>query len=468
VALGLPLLLSIATSARTLRTQAAAAAGIPILVLCGYLTFSRGSAIAASVALIVFIALAPERIPKLATMLVAAIGSVALIAGAVHRSAIEHGLVNAAARNQGSTLLTALILVCAGAGLAQAGIGLAVRHGTPPRWLVVPRERARMLLLAGLAACVLVALVAGAPGRISHAWQDFKHPATAAESQNSISRFVAGSGEGRYDFWKVAVKATSGHLLGGEGPGTFQLVWLPRAPIPGYVQNAHSLYLETLSDLGVVGLGVLLGFFLLVIGAAVRLVTRSRYEARIRAAGVVAGLVAFSVSAAFDWIWQVPVLPAAFLLLAAAVLAPGSRSAAARSLTGIRGRIAIRVGSVVLAFACLVAIGVPLATTTAVRQSQAAVTSGNTALALADARAAVRVQPGAASAQTQLALVLELEHNLRGALAAGDRATRDEPDNWSTWLVVSRLEAEAGDPAASLAAYRRARSLNPHSPIFKL
>ena len=35
VALGLPLVLSIATSARTLRAQAAAAAGIPILALCG-------------------------------------------------------------------------------------------------------------------------------------------------------------------------------------------------------------------------------------------------------------------------------------------------------------------------------------------------------------------------------------------------------------------------------------------------
>jgi hypothetical protein len=468
VALGLPLLLSIATSARTLRTQAAAAAGIPILALCGYLTFSRGSAIAASAALIVFIALAPERIPKLATMLVAGIGSSALIAGAVHRSAIEHGLTNAAARHQGVTLLTAVILVCAGVGLAQAGIGLAVRHGTPPRWLEVPRRRARVLLLAGLAAFVVVALLAGAPARISHAWQDFKRPATAAIHQDSIARFGAVSGEGRYDFWKVAVSATSGHLLGGHGPGTFQLVWLPRATDDSYVQNAHSLYLETLSDVGVVGLAGLVGFFVLVIGAAVRLVARSRHETRIRAAGVAAGLVAFSVSAAFDWIWQVPVLPAAFLLLAAAVLAPSSKAIAPRSVANSKGRLASRIGAVVLAVGCLVAIGVPLATTNAVRQSQAAAASGDTSLALADARAATRVQPAAASAETQLALVLELRHNFREALVAGNQATRDEPDNWSAWLVVSRLNAEAGHPAASLAAYRRADSLNPYSPIFKL
>ena len=48
LALGLPLLLAIATSARTLWAQATAAAAIPMVTLCGYLTFSRGGAVAAS------------------------------------------------------------------------------------------------------------------------------------------------------------------------------------------------------------------------------------------------------------------------------------------------------------------------------------------------------------------------------------------------------------------------------------
>jgi predicted Zn-dependent protease len=102
-----------------------------------------------------------------------------------------------------------------------------------------------------------------------------------------------------------------------------------------------------------------------------------------------------------------------------------------------------------------------------VRASQAAVVSGDPARALVDARAAVRLEPGAASAELQLALVLELQRNIPGALAAAHRATNDEPSNWSNWLVVSRLEAEAGHPAASVAAYQRSRSLNPQSPLFK-
>src|SRR5690348_15197025 len=51
LALGLPLLLALATSARTLAGQATAAAAIPVVTLTGYLTFSRGGAAAAGIGL---------------------------------------------------------------------------------------------------------------------------------------------------------------------------------------------------------------------------------------------------------------------------------------------------------------------------------------------------------------------------------------------------------------------------------
>jgi hypothetical protein len=465
LALGLPLLLATATSARTLWAQAAAAAAIPIVSLCSYLTFSRGGAAAAGIGLVAFLALSPERVGKLATALVTAIGSGVLILATVDRPAIEHGLSNASARHDGNTLLVAVVLVCAGVALAQTGVGLAMRHGTPPRLLTFTAGRARALLLGGLAVCVAVALAAGAPGRISHAWQDFKHPSAAALHQDSIARFGTVSGNGRYDYWKVAIDATGRHLLGGSGAGTFQLVWTPRAPYYSSVQNAHSLYVETLVDTGLVGLALLGAFFVLMLGAAVRLSIRSRYEARVRAAGVTAALIAFSVAAASDWIWQVPALPAAALLLAAAVFAPGPRPA---MQTGARAAALWRIGAIAIAIAALVAIAIPLATVSSVRASQSAATTGKLAQALADARTAVRLQPGAASSQLQLALVLELRGDTPGALTAARAATRDEPANWTAWLVRSRLEAEAGHPASALAAYKRSRSLNPRSPIFKL
>jgi Tfp pilus assembly protein PilF len=121
---------------------------------------------------------------------------------------------------------------------------------------------------------------------------------------------------------------------------------------------------------------------------------------------------------------------------------------------------------IVLALACVVAIGVPLATTNAERRSQAAAGKGNLTVALTAARSAARIESGAASAQIQIALVLEAQGRAREGLVAARRAVSDEPDNWSSWLILSRLEAETRHPLASLAAYRRARSLNPESNVF--
>jgi hypothetical protein len=480
VALGLPLLLAIATSARRLLTQAAAAAALPVLVLCEYLTFSRAGAIAAGVAVVAFVALAPNRLPKLGTIIAAAAGSAALIAGAVHRGGIENGLTTHAATVQGHQLLIAIVLVCAGVALAQLGIGLATRHGTPLRWLQITPRQARLALAGGIVLALVVAVAAGAPSRISHAWDQFKNPTASPSATGAFGRFGSAAGEGRYQWWKVAVHTTSssGHLADGSGPGSFQLLWLPHATVSGYVINAHSLYVETLSDVGIVGLALLAAFLALALGAAVRAVVRSRYGARTRAAAVVGAMLAFLVAASVDWTWQLPVLPAAFLLLAAAVLAPAPREVSIRlrsrdqapgepEPTDRGRRVVPRVAFVVAALACLVVIAIPLGTTSAVRQSQAAAAVGNAPLAVKDARSAVRLEPGAASAQLQLALALELQRDFPGALAAATHATRDEPQNWSDWLVVSRLQAESGHPSAAIAAYRHARSLNPRSPLFQ-
>jgi len=469
VALGIPLLAGIAGSAKRLAAQAAAAAAIPLTALCGYLTFSRGGAIAAAVGVVAFLALAHERMGKLATLLLSGAGSAVLIAGAVHRHAIEQGSTGSVARHQGATLLVAVVLVCAGVAVAQVGIGLATRHGTLPRLLRLSPRHARALLAAAVLAAIVAALALGAPHRLSHAWQQFKRPTAANLHREAIGRYGALSGNGRYTYWRTAVHAMPGHWVGGNGPGTFQLLWLPRAPFWSYVQNAHSLYIETLAEEGIVGLVLLAGFLILLIGAPIRRAVRSRYEDRTQAAAVAAAIAAFLVSAAFDWVWQVPVLPVAVLLLAAGVLAPGASRApttrgAARA--GPRRMWALRAGMIVSAAACLVAIGVPLAATNALRRSQTEVSARDTTAALADARSAMRLEPGAAAPALQAALVLELRRDIPAAVADARAATADEPQNWQTWLVRSRLEAEAGHPALAVDAYRRARALNPQSPIF--
>jgi tetratricopeptide (TPR) repeat protein len=338
------------------------------------------------------------------------------------------------------------------------------------------------LLAGGLVVALVAALAAGVPHRLSHGWHDFKYSNGSNLSGNNLgndlgTRLTTLSGEGRYQYWRTALDATSGRRLQGSGPATFQYLWLPRASkAGGYVTNAHSLYVETLAESGLVGLLLLIGFMGVIVGAAILAVIRSRDGDRTAAAAATGALLAFIVAASVDWVWQLPVVPVAFLLVAAAVLAPAPATRPVRAIDedqprtdppSRRAPLALRLGLVLAAIACLAGIAVPLGTASNVQQSQRAINAGNTVAALADARTATRIEPGAASPHVQQALVLELQRNFGAAVAQARQATQAEPQNWSPWLILSRLEAEAGHPKASVAAFKRARSLNPLSPIFR-
>jgi tetratricopeptide (TPR) repeat protein len=151
-------------------------------------------------------------------------------------------------------------------------------------------------------------------------------------------------------------------------------------------------------------------------------------------------------------------------MLAAVIFAPGRRVRRARPRRSVR--VAGRVAGPSVSLAALIAVSLPMAATASVRQSQSLATSGDIRGALESARAAVRLTPYATSAWEQEALVLEVGGDLRGALAAARNANTRAPTDSATWLVLSRLEARTGHATAALADYRRARSLDPRSPIF--
>jgi Flp pilus assembly protein TadD len=109
---------------------------------------------------------------------------------------------------------------------------------------------------------------------------------------------------------------------------------------------------------------------------------------------------------------------------------------------------------------------VPLGTTTAVRASQSAAARGQFGTALRDAADAQQLESGAASPRLQEALVLEQLGDVSGAAQAIAEAVRRGPTNWELWLVASRIATEQDRPALALSDYRKARSLNPRSPIF--
>ena len=460
IAIGLPLLLYVASSARRTPVRALAAAVLPALALTVYLTFSRGGALAAIAAAAIFFALAHDRLAKAATALVALVGAAILIVAAHQRGALEGGFPGAAARHQGDELLAMTLVVCAGVGLISAGLSLTLRHCHRPA-LTTPSRRISLSALAAVAAILLGTAVAfGAPARISHAWDEFKaSPATPA----GATRLESFSGNGRWLLWREALEETASAPLTGRGPGSFEGWWAQhrKAGDSAFVQDAHSLYLETLAELGLVGFALLVAFLSLVFVAGGRRYLRRARGSRTQIAAALAGCAAFCLGAAYDWLWQIALLPIVFLLLASVLFGAGE-DRRHEPLPGV-----VRLTGVVVSVAAMVAIAIPLAGALSLRQSQSAFRAGNLDAALAAAGSARNATPFAARPRLQEAFVLEAQGRAAAALGAARAATRVEPGEWRAWVVRSRLEGAAGHPGAALVAYRRARFLNPQSPLFR-
>jgi hypothetical protein len=461
IAIGLPLLLQLASDVRSVALRALAAAAIPALALTVYFTISRGGIAASFLAIGVYLVFASDRLPKLLTALVAGAGGAILVVAASQRDALQEGLLGPAAHSQGNEMLWMTIVVCAGVGLIQAGLSLALLHDMRPRWTRVPRQRAIAFTAVGLLALLVAAIAIDAPQRASNGWDDFKQPNSGPGEGHERLGSVAG--ESRYQFWSAAVRQNETKPLTGTGSGTFEYWWSRDGTTGETVHDTHSLYMQTLGELGVVGLALLGGFLLAILIGGGVLAAGAGPQARPWLAAALAGCVAFCVTASFDWMWQIPVLPVALLLLASVLVTAGDGSR-----EGGKSGFAtpLRVAFIAVAIAAIVAIAIPLSSSSLLRQSQTDAREGNPAAALSAARSAQNAQPDAASPRVQEALLLESAGNLPAAATAARAATERESTNWRNWLVLSRIEAKQGHAAAAVRAYAKAKSLNPRSPLF--
>jgi O-antigen ligase len=464
MAIGVPLLLAVAVGGRSLLGQAIAAATLPISVLGIYLTISRGGVIELGAGLAAFLVLTPRRIEAAATALVSAAGGVLLVWAVHSRPALGTGVPSAHAIQQGSRLVVLAAIVCAGVGLLQVALVLAARHYERPQRLRLSRPAAVRAVLAVATVVVVAAVAFVVPGHLEHAWQEFKKPIGAVvphSEANVLDRLSAANGNSRYQFWQSAVHAMQTRPLTGIGPGTFQYWWAAHATQPGFIRNAHSLYLETLAETGIIGLALLGGLLLFLAALAVRRSFAAPPAAREWIAAAGAGLAAFLVATAFDWVWQLAAIAATALVLGAVIVAGRDETQTARWVAPRWNRLGAAGASIV----AIGAIAVPLAGTLAIEHSQRAAAQGELGPAYQDALTAQRLEPYAASPRLQEALVLEAAGRLAPAAAAARAATENGPYDSYNWIVLARIEARLGATGQALTALRRAQTLNPRSTL---
>jgi O-antigen ligase len=121
----------------------------------------------------------------------------------------------------------------------------------------------------------------------------------------------------RYRYWEVAARSFADNPIAGLGSGGFQTEWLSNEDRVDASGDAHSLYLESAAELGIVGLAFLVLFLGGVGAALVRLYRRDPAAA----AGVAAGLATWAFHAGLDWDWEMPAVTLPALLLAAGGIA---------------------------------------------------------------------------------------------------------------------------------------------------
>jgi hypothetical protein len=445
-AVGILLALGFAASAGR-AVPAAAAAALPVLVATLYFTFSRGALVALGAGLVAVLAVDPRRLRLAVTGLALAVPAAAAVALASSSEGLarEQAPLDVATR-EGLRLAVATVVLAVAAALLRLGLGRVERAVPVPERL---RRATGLALLAAAAVAVLAGLVkVGGPIElVTRAYDSFQAPLPATGGQLE-GRLFSVSGNGRSDYWRVALDAYGDHPVLGSGAGTYELHWARERPTAFEARDAHSLYVETLAELGPVGLALLLA------ALAAPLLALRRARRMPLAAAAAGGYVAFLAHAAIDWDWEIPAVTLAGLACGAALLVAARRPADERPLGGRLRTIGL---SALVLPALLAFTGYVGASALAVASDAA--TEGRYEEAGAQARRATRWTPWAsdpweAMGEAQLAL-----GDRTAARASFRKAIAKDPKDWELWFGLAR----ASDGAARDAALERAHELNPRS-----
>ena len=314
-AFALLLALGFATRSHSLASRACAAATLPGLFVVLYFTFSRGSWLALFGGVAVLLLVDPRRL-QLATV-GGAVSLPAAIAGVLawHAHALgEQGGTLAATVREGHHLGLAVAALSVVGGAVGAAAGGIERHASI-------RGRARLvyalvlLLLAVSAVALALARIGGPVGAIEHGWRSFTAPPIQVENgQQESKRLLSLSSNGRIDLWRSAWHEARAHPLLGGGAGSYEAWWMQHRPVPQQVRDAHSLYLQTLAEVGPLGLALLLA------ALCAPLLAAARNRRRPYVSFALAVWVAYLLHTGADWDWQLTGVTLPALLAATALV----------------------------------------------------------------------------------------------------------------------------------------------------
>ncbi len=431
-------------------SKALCAVPVPLLAATLLLTFSRGAIAAGIVGLAVYLVLGRPLSLLSAVAAIAPPMAIAVIvtyratslAQTLNRSTIQ--------ASEGHHVAVVVGLCALGAGLARAVLsgvdGPLVRFGGRHP---VPVAAARTAWGAALVLAVAGALAVGLPSTVGTQYHRFIRGSPGHVQLRD--RLTDASNDGRIGVWRVGMHEFDMAPVVGMGAGTFELAWYAHRPKgQGQVTEAHSIYVENLDELGLVGFGLLVVVLLAMLVAIVR---RMRQSHRPLYATVLAAVLIWMIHAGIDWDWEMPAVSLPIFAITGAALGGGGHSPERRR----RPLPAIAVLLVAVAPA-LVAVS-----QTNVAASTAAFAAGDCATATSTAKTALEPLAFRQGPHEILAYCAAARREHDRAVAEMASAVRDDPNNWEPRYGMAVVLAAIGrDPRPAL---RAALALDPREPV---
>lgn len=437
--------------------------GVVLLGGLAALTQTRAVVPAIVVSALVLCVAVPGRKKRLWAMVVVAV-AVALAAPGLLD---VYGQTRPGAREPDEATIRSSVLVLLLCAAAAGALWWALRHVFEVR--LDSRAQTTRLSVASAAGLVavlvavgaLVLVVAGNPlSAVDKQIEAFKR-LDVRGSQDATSRFASAGGN-RYDYWRVALRQFKAEPFRGLGAGNYNQTYFLERRTAEDIRQPHSIELQTLAELGVVGLIAFALFAGAVLAGFARRTARSRFdpgEAMI-AVGAGGAFMVWLVHTSVDWLHLIPGVTGLALCAAAALVAPWMRNRPEDAPSRLRLPIVVVCGLVVLFGATLIGRA---ALADKYRSDSQRDLSEDPSRALERAEDSLALNDESLPAYYAKAAALARMDDYGGARAALLEATRREPHDFVTWGLLGDLALRRGDLVQARRDYGRASELNPRN-----
>ncbi|MCW3057615.1 MAG: hypothetical protein JWO21_1584, partial [Solirubrobacterales bacterium] len=488
-----------------------------VLLLTLVLAYSRGALAAVAIGLVLWFCVVPLRLRGAAVLIPGALMAGAVAAWDFSKNALSSDNITVAERagaghQLGALIVTMLVLLLI--------TGLAIGFLTGRQ---APTVTARRNAGAALLVVIVLSLVAfggalahsqrGFTGSISHAVDALTNP-NAKPPANTPDRLTAVASV-RARYWKEALQIFDAHRALGAGAAGYQTARLRYRQETLEVKHAHGFVVQTLADLGLVGLALSLALLVAWMAAAgkathpfdrrwtswrawreIRAGSRPGWRRwpepyspeRVGLLSLLCLVVVFGAHSLIDWTWYVPGCALAALLGAGWLAGRGSLTTAVLPAPPADGAVSVgdpehrgdrrqallasveRLGYARVGIAAAVIVAALLAAWSQwqpqrsedARQQALALLARNPRVAAEAANSAVSRDPLSAEALMTLANVQEVRGQQALAHATLERAVRLQPSNPQTWLALGRYDLTR-EPRAAVQELQAAIYLNPES-----